>query len=227
MLLVEILTWLHGIDNAILLFINGLHSPFFDGFMKICSDKWIWVPLYSALLWLFYLKLGLRFTLLALACVTVIIFISDQVSVHVVRSVLPRMRPSNPENPISPMVHLVDGYRSGRYGFPSAHAANVFGLTAYCAWMFRNMRLTLLMVAWAVLVSYSRMYLGVHYLGDLLGGALLGFVAATAVYSVQKRLFPNIVSLHLRHLLLWIPSTALVTSLVIVILSASVKLIVG
>lgn len=178
--------WLQRVEDGILLSVNGLHTPWLDVFMQVCSDRLIWLPLYAAMLWLFVVRQGARFTLLTMALVALVIFISDQTAVHVVRGIIPRMRPSNPQNPIEPMVHLVDGYRSGRHGFPSAHASNVVAFAAYCAWVFRNRLLTWLLVTWVLLVCYSRMYLGVHYLGDILGGALLGFCVATVVYLLQR-----------------------------------------
>lgn len=85
--------------------------------------------------------------------------------------------PSNPENPLSEMVHIVGGYRGGSYGFPSCHAANSFALASFLTLLFANRKLSLFIFAWAVLNSYSRVYLGVHYPGDLLVGAIIGTVA--------------------------------------------------
>jgi len=218
------LQWLQEAENVIFLFINGIHAPFFDFFMDLCSDKWIWLPLYSALLWLFFIKQGLRLTLVTIVCITLIIFISDQTAVHVVRSIFPRMRPSNPDNPIEPMVHLVNGYRSGRFGFPSAHAANVFGLTTFCAWMFRYQLLTFVMVGWATLVCYSRIYLGVHYLGDMIGGVVIGFSAATIVYFAQRKAFPATTSPRINVAQALVPSAGLGLSLLITLVYSTIAL---
>lgn len=89
--------------------------------------------------------------------------------------------PSNPENPLSEMVHIVGGYRGGSYGFPSCHAANSFALASFLTLLFANRKLSLFIFAWAVLNSYSRVYLGVHYPGDLLVGAIIGTAAGLAM----------------------------------------------
>lgn len=92
-----------------------------------------------------------------------------------------RLRPSNPSNPLSEMVHIVGGYRGGSYGFPSCHAANSFALASFLTLLFANRKLSLFIFAWAVLNSYSRLYLGVHYPGDLLVGAIIGTAAGLAM----------------------------------------------
>lgn len=91
------------------------------------------------------------------------------------------LRPSNPENPLSEMVHIVGGYRGGSYGFPSCHAANSFALASFLILLFANRKLSLFIFVWAVLNSYSRVYLGVHYPGDLLVGAIIGTAAGLAM----------------------------------------------
>lgn len=83
-------------------------------------------------------------------------------------------RPANPENPIVDLVHIVNGYRGGSYGFPSCHAANSFGLAMYVIFLFRKRWLSVFIITWAVLNCYTRIYLGVHYPGDLIVGGIIG-----------------------------------------------------
>ena len=82
--------------------------------------------------------------------------------------------PANPENPIVDLVHIVNGYRGGSYGFPSCHAANSFGLAMYVVFLFRKRWLSVFIITWAVLNCYTRIYLGVHYPGDLIVGGIIG-----------------------------------------------------
>lgn len=115
-------------------------------------------------------------------------FFADQVGATVIRPVVCRLRPANLENPISEFVQIVNGYRGGRYGFPSCHAANTFGLAFFLFYLFRNRALNWFIMLWAVVTCYSRSYLGVHYPGDLLVGAFVGFVGASLCYWLFSRL---------------------------------------
>ena len=85
------------------------------------------------------------------------------------------------------MIHIVNGYRGGRYGFPSCHAANTFGLAFFLVYLFRQRMLSVFILLWALVTCYSRAYLGVHYPGDLLAGALLGFIGASLFYGLFRK----------------------------------------
>lgn len=100
------------------------------------------------------------------------------------------MRPSNPDNPLSAAVTVVNGYRGGRYGFPSCHAANTWALTALLIPVLRNRLSTASLILWAVLNCWSRMYLGVHYPGDILAGTAVGIAAGLLVLSATRRYCP-------------------------------------
>lgn len=169
--------WLNTIDTQVFLALNGLHAPYFDVFMKLFTGKWIWVPMYAAVLFAVVRNYRWRQTLAVLVCVALAITIADQVCATLIRPEVCRLRPSNPENPLSEMVHIVGGYRGGSYGFPSCHAANSFALASFLTLLFANRKLSLFIFAWAVLNSYSRVYPGVHYPGDLLVGAIIGTAA--------------------------------------------------
>lgn len=173
--------WLNTIDTQAFLALNGLHAPYFDAFMKLFTGKWIWVPMYAAVLFAVVRNYRWRQTLAVLVCVALAITIADQVCATLIRPEVCRLRPSNPENPLSEMVHIVGGYRGGSYGFPSCHAANSFALASFLTLLFANRKLSLFIFAWAVLNSYSRVYLGVHYPGDLLVGAIIGTAAGLAM----------------------------------------------
>ncbi len=100
-----------------------------------------------------------------------------------------RLRPSNLANPLTKagLVHIVEGYRGGRFGFPSAHSANSWGLAFFLIFLFRRHLVSWWLVAWAIVTCWSRMYLGVHYPGDILVGMLIGFAGAVASYWVFQR----------------------------------------
>jgi undecaprenyl-diphosphatase len=176
--------FLHHLDAELLLFFNDMHCSFFDRFMIIFSGRWLWVPLYMTIFYALVKGLGLKKAIYFALLIGVIIAMSDQLSATVIRPLVARFRPANLDNPLSSVVHIVDGYRGGTYGFPSCHATNTFALATSVALIFRFRRLSIWMFVWAVLNCYSRLYLGVHYPGDLVVGALLGMLIAWAMLKI-------------------------------------------
>ena len=112
--------------------------------------------------------------------------LADQVTASLLRPMFERLRPANLDNPISAMVHIVNDYRGGRYGFPSCHAANTFAVVSLMSLFFYRWRFTLFIIMWALLNCYSRLYLGVHYPGDLIAGILVGSICGGVVFLVAS-----------------------------------------
>lgn len=144
--------------------------------------------MYLSLLYVMLRNYSPKVVLGILITVGVIILFTDTISSQIIRPWVARLRPSNLENPISSVVHIVDGHRGGSYGLPSSHASNTWGLVFFMAYLLRRHWLTGFLAFWAVIVCYSRMYLGVHYFGDLVVGALFGLVGSSIVYYVFQRL---------------------------------------
>lgn len=180
----DVLQGLVNVDTQVFLSINGMHNPYFDFFMSTYSGKWIWVPMYAAILYVLLRNMSWKTALLCTVGVALTITFADQVCATLIRPYVERLRPSNLENPLSELVHIVNGRRGGAYGFPSCHSANTFALAFYLMFLFRRRGLTLFMMGWALLTCYSRVYLGVHYPGDLLAGAVVGFVGAWLMYRL-------------------------------------------
>lgn len=166
--------FLIALDTQIYLFFNGLHTPLLDEFMMLFTGRFIWVPMYVALAVLMIKTFGYRLGTLYIAAAGLAILLTDQACATYMRPFFARMRPSNPDNPLSAFATLVDGYRGGRYGFPSCHAANSFALATFVSCLLRRRGLCIFMYLWAILNSYTRLYLGVHYPGDLVVGAIIG-----------------------------------------------------
>lgn len=187
-LYLDISQWLVESDSSILLAVNGMHSSYFDTFMWLCSRKFEWIPFYLSILYVLFRNFNWRVVLYSLVAMGVILLLTDAVSSHFIRPMVARLRPSNLENPISEMIHIVDNHRGGRYGFPSSHASNSWALVFFVGLLLRRRLLTTFLACWAFLLCYSRLYLGVHYPGDLLAGMVLGAVVASVVYYVFCRM---------------------------------------
>ena len=183
----DLLLWLVYMDDQLLLFVNSLHNPFFDTVMWCISSRWLWVPFYLMLVYFLFRRFSWKYGVVCLLAIGLLIFAADQTCASLIRPEICRLRPSNIGNPLSPFVHIVNGYRGGSYGFPSCHAANVFALAVFLSLVFHDRRFTFSLFAWAILVSYSRMYLGVHYFGDLFCGAIVGSMYAVLIYYVLKK----------------------------------------
>lgn len=176
--------YLDALDGQIYLFFNGMHSGFFDNFMMLFTGRFIWVPMYAALLFVVMRNCGWRKGIVAVLCTVLVIVLADQVCGHLIRPNVARLRPSHPDNPLSALATLVNGYRGGTYGFPSCHAANSFGLAMFMSLLLRSRRATWFIFLWAAVNSYSRLYLGVHYPGDLLVGTVFGLLFGALCYYI-------------------------------------------
>ena len=183
--MVTMIESLNHLDTQLFLILNGLHTPFWDGVMEFASGKLTWFPLYIVLLLLLWRKCG-RQVIWWLLAVAVVVLLVDQISSSLIKPTVERLRPThNPE--IAHLVHIVNGYRGGLYGFVSSHAGNTFGVAVLLALVLGNRWGWIGLMQWAALVSYSRIYLGVHYPGDVLCGALLGVAVALSVYQIARR----------------------------------------
>lgn len=180
---------LQNIDASLLLWLNGFHDSFFDALMLFISNKYVWIPMYTTIIVVCGIKYGMKKQMFSFLALFVIAFaITDYTCASIIRPLVCRPRPTSTDSPIFTLVHIVDGYHGGHYGFPSCHAANSFMLAAMVTLFFRKRYLSIFMYAWAVIHSYSRIYLGVHYPGDILLGAILGTMFAFSTYYLMKRI---------------------------------------
>lgn len=179
---------LNNLDTSVFLAINGAHSPFFDSFMTMFTGRFIWIPMYAMVLWILFRSCRPQTATLYLLALVAAIFLTDQTCASLIRPAVERLRPSNPENELSQLAYIVDNYRGGSYGFPSCHAANSFALAIFLALFVKRRGFTLFIVGWALLNSYSRLYLGVHYPGDLLVGAIIGTLFGALCYMTASHI---------------------------------------
>jgi undecaprenyl-diphosphatase len=161
--------------------------------MFAISAKLTWVPLYIAALYV-VIKKWKRESVWVILALVLCIVIADQVSSGFIKHAVQRLRPSHAED-LKGMVHLVKGYGGGMFGFVSSHAANSFGFALLSSILFKNRKYTFVIFGWAALLSYSRVYLGVHYPGDIFGGMIVGVLAAMICFFAIKKLRPSILKL--------------------------------
>ena len=179
-------------DIKLFLFLNGKHDPFFDLLMGIMSDTYSWVPLYLGCLYWVYKKFNFKTVVISLLAMALVILFCDRITVIAFKEVFKRYRPCH-NLAISHFVHTLNGYCGGLYGFVSSHAANSFGLALFFGCIFRkdSKWFYYFLLLWASLVSYSRIYLGVHYPADVVGGAFWGIVIGWIVFTLFNRVLKN------------------------------------
>jgi len=169
-------------DQQLLLLVNGSDSLFLDSIIMTLTNAKTWIPLYVAL---FYVVLksndSVSRILLVVGAAGLCVLFAGTVDDTIVKPLVARWRPANDPH-IGLLVDTVDGYRGGRYGFFSAHAANTFSLAVFFSLLMRQRALTVALVLWSFANCYTRLYLGVHYPGDITVGLLWGALVGWGVY---------------------------------------------
>ena len=174
------------IDSQLFLFLNGLHADWLDPIMIAITKMWVWLPIYLFLVYLTIKQYGKRCWMIFLA-VGLVVLCSDQLSSHVCKPVFQRLRPCYNID-FQELIYLPKGIAGGHYGFVSSHAANTFAIgTFLTAALRKNTKwIGWLLFMWAFLSSYSRIYIGYHYPGDILCGAVLGTLIGLIVWKLYQ-----------------------------------------
>jgi undecaprenyl-diphosphatase len=164
-------------------FLNGSNSVFLDNFMWLYTGKVVWIPLALFIIALIVYKKDWRESLLILFSIVLVVTFCDQFASHLCKPLFMRFRPTHHPDFMND-VDIVLNYRGGRFGFISSHAANSFGFAVYLSYLFKNKLLSFSIFLWAVLTSYSRIYLGVHFISDIICGMLAGMILGYIVYKI-------------------------------------------
>jgi undecaprenyl-diphosphatase len=184
----EMLEFLENIDQKLFLLINGWHNPAVDSFMFYITDTEFWFPFYGLLLIFLVWKLKWK-AIPVVAFVLITVGLSDLITSQFMKPFFQRLRPCH-EPELMNLVHIVDGCGK-KYGFASGHASNSFALATFLWVSLRHtFKPVFWIFAWSMLVSYSRIYVGEHYPGDVIAGALVGSISAIILYYLFMKINP-------------------------------------
>jgi undecaprenyl-diphosphatase len=178
------------LDEQLFLWLNGIHSPWLDPIMAILTKTQSWVPLYLLLIYLI-IKQYKKNSWICLVALTLVVLMTDQVTASIMKPYFERLRPSH-EPSLASVIHLVDNQKGGQFGFASSHAANTFGVAMF-VWLSlkKSNKFIWLIFAWSIVMSYSRIYLGLHYPGDILVGASIGLLTGWAFSKAVQKLMES------------------------------------
>ena len=194
------LNWLQNVDRAALLAVNGSNSLFLDSVVHVLTTATTWIPLYLSL---FYIVVKNHNTVQRIAiivgCAGLCILFAGAVDDLIVKPTVARWRPTH-DPVIGTLVDVVDGYRGGKYGFFSAHACNTFSIAIFFCWLVRSKVLSFTLVLWSFVNCWTRLYLGVHFPGDILVGLTWGFTVGTSVYFFYLRVLRKMHVEEVRHI---------------------------
>lgn len=179
------LDYIKQIDTSLTLLLNGSDCTFVDGIAITATSTIVWIPIAAVLLYLIIKKNKPFDSFLIVLGIGIAIFLADQMASGICKPYFCRFRPTHdPE--IKHLIDIVNDYRGGKYGFFSSHAANTFAVASFLTYIFRNYKTAILLYSWALLNCWTRIYLGVHYLGDILTGIVWGLLVGVCTFHVIK-----------------------------------------
>jgi len=171
------------IDKALTLSINYLHTDVLDFIMLWSSEKVTWIPLYALIAYLLFRQFGAKYLVFILILTIVNVTLTDQISVFA-KNYFERLRPCHQ---LEMLEHLrLISSCGGQFGFVSSHAANTAGLAVFIGMVLQNKWMNVVLIGYAILNGYSRIYLGKHYSFDVIGGFLLGVMIGLCLYQLSE-----------------------------------------
>ncbi|MDR1406614.1 MAG: phosphatase PAP2 family protein [Tannerella sp.] len=173
------------IEREAFLWLNGGHTPFWDSVIWLYSGKVVWIPVAALILFMLFYGKNPKESLLILLFLVLALTLCDQFASHVCKPLFTRLRPTHHPDFMHD-VQTVYGYRGGMYGFISSHAANAFGFAVFTSLLLRNRWYAVCMLAWALIMCYSRIYLGVHFISDIVPGIFTGMLFGFLSYGLYR-----------------------------------------
>ncbi len=165
--------------------LNGSDSPFLDNLMWTYTRPIVWLPLFLFLIFMMFYKTPYKEAILTLVLFLLVFGISDFVSSSIFKPLFHRFRPTHYPG-FEQYIDIVRNYRGGMYGFVSGHACTSFEIATFISLLFRNKWVTITSILWASINSYSRIYLGVHFISDIVFGAIVGVLIAFLFFELYK-----------------------------------------
>ena len=181
---------LNELDHNATLAINGSDSLFWDNVMSIITNTFAWSLLIVVLLIIIFKNNTFRKGFTILIVMALMMAFADLICSGLVKPFVARWRPTQDPH-LMYLIDVVDDYRGGRFGFFSGHACNSFSMAMFLSWLFRYGKLTVVLFLWSSITTFTRLYLGVHYLGDILVGLTCGCLIGTLFYFIMVRLLKN------------------------------------
>ena len=188
----DLIQQLNFYDTQLLLFLNSLHNSFFDGFMYTFTQTYVWIPFYLSVIYVILKSQKKEAAFWVILSLILCVVIADQVSSGIIKNAVQRLRPSR-DPALEGLIHGVNAYVGGKYGFTSSLAANTFSFALLSAIYFRNKNYSIAVIFWSLMNCYTRMYLGVHYPLDIVGGLLVGFLTVLVIYALMNKLKPALI----------------------------------
>lgn len=174
-------------EEKLFFLINGNRSHFLDDLMWLFSSLKIWFPLAIVMIFCVTYKKCWKQWLTVLMALIIVFVLCDQFSSHLIKPLFKRLRPTHFPG-IMEHVKALYNYTGGRYGFISGHAANSFGFATFTSLLYRNKLYYVSIFLWAALISYSRIYLGVHFVSDIFGGMTIGIILGFLIYLLFSKI---------------------------------------
>lgn len=176
---------LNEIDHQLTLAINGSDSLFWDNVMYTVTDTFSWTLVIIVLLAIIFKNNTWKEALMVYVAMILLIVVADRICSGIVKPLVARWRPTQ-DPQLMYLVDVVRGYRGGRFGFFSGHACNTMCMAMFLSWLFRSTKVTLTLFFWSLSTTFTRLYLGVHYLGDVCVGFIVGAILGFGFYWLME-----------------------------------------